>query len=345
MVTVSAPPRRTRAARRRLGVKVTATSTGKPWRSAIPTKTDDEGVVRLKFTLPKRRHQGSREHQRHVPRRRGNPKPIIRPIPIVGRIINVEFFPEGGDLIENVPNRVYFQATMPNGKPADLKGTITDGQEVVAEIATLTDAEQPGVNRGQGVFTFTPKPGQTYFLKVQKPAGIIEPVIENSVCRAKQPQGVGSVAGGVRNCSFRAHGFQRSEGQSRRRRTVGPRAVFERRSTDPRIAANGQDEENSRRRRLHSRRHDRSSAGRGRTGPAGRGQAEADNPVGGVDPSDRLRGEIGRRRHDRQAIPVAERLVYRKPVRELNLHVTPDRSNRYNPGSPVGLELSGHDRE
>ena len=75
---------------------------------------------------------------------------IIRPIPLVEKELKVEFFPEGGDLVTGVPARVYFQVRTPLGKPADIKGVITDGKDVVTEVATLTDAEAPGVNRGQG---------------------------------------------------------------------------------------------------------------------------------------------------------------------------------------------------
>src|SRR5262249_22091189 len=98
---------------------------------------------------------------------------ILRPIPLVERELRVEFFPEGGDLVAGVPSRVYFQVRTPSGKAADLKGTLTDGTATVAEVATLTDPEQAGVNRGLGSFTFTPRADQKYFLKLKSPAGII----------------------------------------------------------------------------------------------------------------------------------------------------------------------------
>jgi hypothetical protein len=84
---------------------------------------------------------------------------ILRPIPLVEKELLVEFCPEGGDLVAGVPSRVYFQVRTPSGKPADLKGSLTDGTDAVTEVATLTDPEQAGVNRGIGVFTFTPQAG------------------------------------------------------------------------------------------------------------------------------------------------------------------------------------------
>ena len=92
---------------------------------------------------------------------------IVRPIPLVDEELKVEFFPEGGDLIDGVPGRVYFQVRTPTGKPADLKGTITDGTNTVAEVATLTDAENPGVNRGHGVFTLHAEAGQEVLPQAQ----------------------------------------------------------------------------------------------------------------------------------------------------------------------------------
>ncbi|VTR94630.1 a-macroglobulin complement component : Uncharacterized protein OS=Cystobacter violaceus Cb vi76 GN=Q664_21445 PE=4 SV=1: A2M_N: A2M: Thiol-ester_cl: A2M_comp [Gemmata massiliana] len=100
---------------------------------------------------------------------------IVRPIPLVTKTLRVEFFPEGGDMVEGVPGRVYFMVRTPNGKPADLKGIITDGTTTFAEVSTLTDAENPGVNRGHGVFTLKPRARTQYFLKLTSPSGITEP--------------------------------------------------------------------------------------------------------------------------------------------------------------------------
>ncbi|HEY1188653.1 MAG TPA: alpha-2-macroglobulin family protein [Gemmata sp.] len=103
-------------------------------------------------------------------------EPIVRPIPLVTKSLKVEFFPEGGEMIEGVPGRVYFMVRTPIGKPADLKGTITDGTNTIAEVGTLTDAQNPGANRGHGVFELTPKPGAKYFLKIASPLGIAPPI-------------------------------------------------------------------------------------------------------------------------------------------------------------------------
>lgn len=104
---------------------------------------------------------------------------VAERVPVVGRNLHVEFFPEGGVMVAGVENRVYVRATTPAGKPVDLRGTITDGEQVVARIETPTDANEPGVNRGLGSFAFTPKPQARYWLKLEAPTGAYEPPLDN----------------------------------------------------------------------------------------------------------------------------------------------------------------------
>ena len=119
---------------------------------------------------------------------------IVRAIPLVTKTLQVLFFPEGGEMIDGVPGRVYFMVRTPIGKPADLKGTITDGVNTVADVNTLTDAESPGVNRGHGVFTLTPKAGAKYFLKIASPNGITAPTPDGWALPAAKPDGVSLTA-------------------------------------------------------------------------------------------------------------------------------------------------------
>src|SRR5439155_14249882 len=84
----------------------------------------------------------------------------------------VEFYPEGGSLVPDGPNRVYFRARTPQGRPAKLKGRLLDdlGDEV-ARVETFHDDSAPGAGQGTGVFTLTPHRGHVYRLKVDSPAG------------------------------------------------------------------------------------------------------------------------------------------------------------------------------
>jgi hypothetical protein len=100
---------------------------------------------------------------------RGNRESIVRPIPIVLESVDVEFFPEGGELVEGLPSRVYFAAEKPNGDPASIEGTVVDEQG--REVATLESYE-----RGMGRFELTPKKERTYRAKIETPSGETETV-------------------------------------------------------------------------------------------------------------------------------------------------------------------------
>jgi hypothetical protein len=111
---------------------------------------------------------------------------ITKPIPLATRKLTVEFFPEGGDLVAGVSNRVYFRATTTAGKPADVAGTLSDG----TPIRTLTDPDHPGVNQGLGVFSFTPKAGETYHAKLTTPTHLDPPTPAGYPLPAVKPAGV-----------------------------------------------------------------------------------------------------------------------------------------------------------
>lgn len=90
-------------------------------------------------------------------------------IPIVLAKVDVSFFPEGGDLVAGVENRIYFEARTPRQDPADIAGTVVDGDG--REVARLAS-----VHEGRGRFAFTPKAGASYRVILEKPAGVKEPL-------------------------------------------------------------------------------------------------------------------------------------------------------------------------
>lgn len=239
-------------------------------------------------------------------------EPIVRPIPLVTKNLTIEFFPEGGDLIEGIPGRVYMQVRTPTGKPADLKGYITDGTTKVADVVTLTDAENPGVNRGHGVFTLTPKPGAKYFLKLNTPTGITEPTPDGFPLPKAKADGVALTALDAvtdRGAAIRV----------RIHSATGPKT-------------------------LHV-----GAYARGRLISHQKLEVEANKPVDVALQGDEAAGGVTRvtvfeepksEAAGRAAlIPRAERLVYRKPGEQLILKVNPDKA-RYTPGGKVRLELS-----
>ena len=76
----------------------------------------------------------------------------------------------------------------------DSSGTITDGTTAVTQAETVTDAENPGVNRGHGFFWLTPKPGAKYFLQIATPAGIVPPTPEGFALPVAKADGIALTA-------------------------------------------------------------------------------------------------------------------------------------------------------
>lgn len=68
---------------------------------------------------------------------------------------DIQFFPEGGQLIAGIPSKVAFKAIKPDGLGIDVKGTITDNTDKV--VAEFTSS-----HLGMGYFQLTPEDGKTY---------------------------------------------------------------------------------------------------------------------------------------------------------------------------------------
>lgn len=95
----------------------------------------------------------------------GQTESIARAIPISLQNINVDIFPEGGDLINGLKSQVAFRATNEFGKPADIAGHIVDqrGQ-------TITRFKS--FHNGMGSFKLQPEKGKSYSLVIDKPKNI-----------------------------------------------------------------------------------------------------------------------------------------------------------------------------
>lgn len=73
---------------------------------------------------------------------------------------DVQFFPEGGNLIAGVRSRVAIKSIGENGLGEDIKGTIEDnGGNIVADFATS--------HLGMGIFALIPQSGKTYKAKIE----------------------------------------------------------------------------------------------------------------------------------------------------------------------------------
>ncbi|HRI20942.1 MAG TPA: hypothetical protein PLA68_08300, partial [Panacibacter sp.] len=70
----------------------------------------------------------------------------------------VQFFPEGGDCIAGINNKIAFKSTYPGGRPFNIKGTIVNSKNVkVADIKSMHD--------GMGYFYLDAQGGETYTAK------------------------------------------------------------------------------------------------------------------------------------------------------------------------------------
>lgn len=89
--------------------------------------------------------------------------------------LEVTFYPEGGQLVAGLENRVYFVARDSSGRPVPITGQVVDEQgEELASVETS--------HAGMGTFSLEPRTGESYRLKIESPAGVrVEPVLPEAI--------------------------------------------------------------------------------------------------------------------------------------------------------------------
>lgn len=90
-------------------------------------------------------------------------KKIIRkeiPITATSSRIDVQFFPESGNIVENLPNKIGIKAVNAAGLGENVSGAIID--ENGSEVSTFNTK-----NLGMGNFVLNPQPGKTYRAKLK----------------------------------------------------------------------------------------------------------------------------------------------------------------------------------
>jgi alpha-2-macroglobulin-like protein len=97
----------------------------------------------------------------------GSTESISRSIPIVLNKIKLQFFPEGGDLVNGLESKVAFRALNEFDKAADIEGVVLNDKGV--QVASFNSFHQ-----GMGAFKFTPSQNQKYSVKITKPENITE---------------------------------------------------------------------------------------------------------------------------------------------------------------------------
>src|SRR5205823_6539441 len=81
----------------------------------------------------------------------------------------VEFFPEGGELIAGIPNRIYFRARDSQGQAVPVEGQVLDREGKVQTMVKTHRAAAGEQETGLGVFTLTPRAGQSYSFQTMRP--------------------------------------------------------------------------------------------------------------------------------------------------------------------------------
>jgi len=124
------------------------------------TKTNDQGEANITFAdnQPELHRSGKIIATLLLPER----KSVIKEIPIIAtsNSIDVQFFPEGGSLVENIPGKLGIKAINSAGLGADISGIIEDNEGT--EITRFTTT-----HLGMGNTGITPQPGKTYQAKVK----------------------------------------------------------------------------------------------------------------------------------------------------------------------------------
>ncbi|MCI0462848.1 MAG: MG2 domain-containing protein [Gemmataceae bacterium] len=146
-------------------VQVDLTVGGRPVGTPLQLRTDARGTVSFRYPLPPDLTGGAAQLTVRLADE-GQAEPLLRTVPLGGRPLEVEFFPEGGDLLAGVPNRVYFRVHTMDGQRVDLEGPVVDSQgREVARVRTAGINEPADACRGLGVFLFLPQAGETYTLR------------------------------------------------------------------------------------------------------------------------------------------------------------------------------------
>ncbi|MEX2118991.1 MAG: MG2 domain-containing protein [Pirellulales bacterium] len=126
--------------------------------------TDAAGRAQIEFALPETIERGDAQLSVIIDDG-GAAETIAKTIPInLGRVA-VSFYPEGGELVAGLENRVYFDARDPLGDPVHVEGhVVDDGGRKMAQLKTIHD--------GMGSFRLTPEAGRKYQLELTSPAGV-----------------------------------------------------------------------------------------------------------------------------------------------------------------------------
>ena len=113
---------------------------------------DDAIFSRMLPVFDKPKEEGNHEDKRMLQYKKTvshGKYPMKRENPEKGKSLNVRFFPEGGNPVQDIASRVAFEATDADGNPAEITGVVVDEKkQELCSFATM--------HNGRGSFTYTP---------------------------------------------------------------------------------------------------------------------------------------------------------------------------------------------
>ncbi len=121
--------------------------------------TDDKGDLRIAFTNPLQVAITQGAITTKIKIEEKTTAINVIPIKAVSAKVNVQFFPEGGNLIEGLPSKVAFKALGNDGLGKPITGVIVDNDN--QEITRITTQ-----HLGMGSFMILPEAGKTYQAKI-----------------------------------------------------------------------------------------------------------------------------------------------------------------------------------
>jgi len=139
--------------------------------SNLRSKTDAAGKTQVRFPIPKD-FSGSRLNlEFEVPglsKNSTDPRKVVkvtRSIAIAPSRLEIDFYPEGGDLVAGLPQRVFFRVCTPAGE------TIApDGAFTLRSSKGIIYQSKDGESLGS--FTFTPDPQEAYSVEIPTGTGV-----------------------------------------------------------------------------------------------------------------------------------------------------------------------------
>ncbi|MEM6260652.1 MAG: alpha-2-macroglobulin family protein [Planctomycetota bacterium] len=290
----------------------------------VQTMIRESGSAEARFDLPGQIERGEGSLT-FVIEDGGVVESASKTLPILLQTLDLNIYPEGGDLVAGVENRVYFEAKTPFGKPADVSGVVLNrgGAEVAAFQTT---------HEGRGRFSFTPVAGEAYVMRMTQPSSVtrVFELPENNATGGTI-QFERSVFGFEDSISFRATNAKvlREQIPDDLRDQIAAQldmVVFRQRETEVY--------------RITRERIMKAAAGAGRPVP---GTPQWDIQWS-LKPKFDATGILTVTAYDAEGNPLAERLIYRAPKHHVNIEIMPD-SAQYTPGGEVQLTIKTTDQD